>query len=661
MKSLLLPTSVLSLCSIFAFISVVLATNASAQSLGAQEFFRINEFDGIRISPDGEHIAMAIPSSRNGSMVIMKTESNEIVAQFDVRINQNVGEFHWANNERIVFSTVINVGGLDTPLQTGSIFALNIDNTRKLRLAGPIAADRNVYGISNMLMTDDEHIRVLSARVRRGSINRSRPASHLLDIYRPPTTTVKDSQANLRNEVRSPLPWGRLHSDRSGIVRVATALSEEREVQLHYRQNEDSDWLDISEDFTVIEGDENVLFLDFDLDNKSFYVLKMTDHGTTGLIQYFPETRKTEIIYQHPVFDIGPIDIVLSNRQDKIIGVKFYGNVLEKHYFGDHPDIDLHKSLDLAFPDERVRVTSATRNGEKAILEISGPQRVSDYLILDTSSTQLVEIGSANSLLAKDRMAQVHPFTISSTEGHELRGLVALTNTPSDNQPMIVIPHGGPIGLRDDLNFNREVQFLAHHGFNVLQVNFRGSGGYGREFQRLGYGEWGKGMIRDISLATTWAVQNGLAARDKICIYGGSYGAFAALASVVQEPDKYQCAAGYSGIYDLTTLNDSDIPFNPGGGIYLEDAVGVDETELKQQSPVNFTDNIKIPIFLAHGGQDRRAPISQANNLREKLDESGVVYEWLYKRNEGHGFFDEENRTEFYDSLVSFFNKNLLE
>lgn len=649
-----------SLRTLAALTSTLFLSSSFSQTLTTEAFFRANEFDGIKISPDGEHVAMAVPSSSSGSLVIMKTESNEVTAQFDTKINQKIGEFNWANNERIVFSTVINIGGLDTPLLTGSIFALNIDNTRKLTLASPSAADRHAYGISNMLMEDDRSIRVNSIRLSRGrSINRSRPSSHLLDIYRPSSTITKDSQANLRNEVRSPLPWGNLHSDHTGTVRIATAISEDREIQMSYRQSNDAEWVDISRDFAETGDNQNVEFLGFDLDNKSFLALKITDHDTTGLVQYFPETRRSEIIYQHPDFDISAGDIVLSNKQDKIIGVKFYGDVLEKVYFGEHPDITLHKSLDDAFPQERVRITSVTAGGEKAILEISGPQQVSNYLIMDIAETQLVQIGSANSMLAKDDMAQVHPFSINSSEGHTLHGLVTLTNDPSDNQPMIVIPHGGPIGIRDSLNFNREVQFFAHHGFNVLQINFRGSGGYGNEFQKLGYREWGSGMIRDISLATTWAVQNDLAARDKICIYGASYGAFAALASVVQEPDKYQCAAGYAGIYDLTTLDKSDIPYNPGGGAYLEEAVGVDEAELSRQSPINFTDNIKTPIFLAHGGEDNRAPVSQANNLRKKLDESGVEYEWLYKRNEGHGFYDEENRIEFYENLLAFFERNL--
>jgi dipeptidyl aminopeptidase/acylaminoacyl peptidase len=256
-------------------------------------------------------------------------------------------------------------------------------------------------------------------------------------------------------------------------------------------------------------------------------------------------------------------------------------------------------------------------------------------------------------------MGDVQPFAITTSEDLQIHGVVTFPKSDESNQPMVVIPHGGPIGARDSIAFNREAQFFAHHGYVVMQVNFRGSGGYGYDFQRKGYEQWGSGMIDDISLAVTWAIQNGLADRDSICILGGSYGAFAAISSVVQEPQKYQCAIGYSGVYDLTMLDESDIPWNPGGGAYLDEALGTNEEELTRQSPVNFTDNIEVPIFLAHGGEDARAPIEQANQLREALDESGVEYEWLYKRNEGHGFYQEENRVEFYDAVLAFLERHI--
>lgn len=632
---------------------------AKAQSISTQSFFRFNEFDGIKISPDGQHLAMAIPADDFGMLVIMEVGSEEVVAQFDSPRNQKINEFYWANSERIVFAPAVYLSGFDAPFLAGEIYAFNIDNTKKFKLAGFQAGDMKAYMISDLMRGDSDRIRVVSREVSRRSMARSRPTSYVLDINRESRTITGRTQANLRLPVRSPLPWGELYSDNNGIVRLAVAISEDRETLIHYREEDSDEWVDVSDILAKSQINENAQFLTFAKDNQSFSLLKYTDTRTMGIVRYFPETEITETIFQHPRFDIAAEDVVYSSTFDSVIGVKFFGDVLETHYFGDHPEIAIHKSLDAAFPGQLVKITSFTESGDRAVLSVSGPKNPSEYLMMDVQSSQLTRIGSANSELNLEAMGDVQSFVINAGEDLQIHGVVTFPMIDRLNQPMVVIPHGGPIGVRDSIAFNREAQFFAHHGYAVMQVNFRGSGGYGYDFQRKGYEQWGSGMIDDISLAVTWAIQNGLAGRDSICILGGSYGAFAAISSVVQEPQKYQCAIGYAGVYDLTMLDESDIPWNPGGGAYLDEALGTNEEELTRQSPVNFTDNIEVPIFLAHGGEDRRAPIEQANQLREALDESGVDYEWFYKRNEGHGFYDMENRIEFYDAILAFLEKHI--
>ena len=632
---------------------------AQAQSISTQSFFRFNEFDGIKISPDGQHLAMAIPADDFGMLVIMEVGSEEVVAQFDSPRNQKINEFYWANSERIVFAPAVYLGGFDAPFLAGEIYAFNIDNTKKFKLAGFQAGDMKAYMISDLMRGDSDRIRVVSREVSRRSTARSRPTSYVLDINRESRTITGRTQANLRLPVRSPLPWGELYSDNNGVVRLAAAISEDRETLIHYREEDSDEWVDVSDILAKSQINENTQFLTFAKDNQSFSLLKYTDTRTMGIVRYFPETEITETIFQHPRFDIAAEDVVYSSTFDSVIGVKFFGDVLETHYFGDHPEIAIHKSLDAAFPGQLVKITSFTESGDRAVLSVSGSKNPSEYLMMDVQSSQLTRIGSANSELNLEAMGDVQSFVINAGEELQIHGVVTFPMIDRSNQPMVVIPHGGPIGVRDSIAFNREAQFFAHHGYAVMQVNFRGSGGYGYDFQRKGYEQWGSGMIDDISLAVTWAIQNGLADRDSICILGGSYGAFAAISSVVQEPQKYQCAIGYAGVYDLTMLDESDIPWNPGGGAYLDEALGTNEEELTRQSPVNFTDNIDVPIFLAHGGEDRRAPIEQANQLREALDESGVDYEWFYKRNEGHGFYDMENRIEFYDAILTFLEKHI--
>lgn len=632
---------------------------ATAQTISTETFFRFNEFDGIKIAPDGRHLAMSMPREDQSLLVIVDIVSDEVKAQFSTPNRQQVGDFFWANEERIIFSPTISIGGFDTPFLTGEIYALNIDNTRKFRIAGPAPGDLNSYQVSHTLPDDREHIRVVSQEVRRRSVSRSRPSSVLVDIYSQTYNITKRVQANQRFAVRSPLPWGGLYSDWSGEVRLALSINENREVEVRYRENSDSDWRDISNAFPETQYDDSGEFLGFSRDNQSIYFLWTAATGTTGLYQYRLETGAMELLYSHETFDLSSADVVFSSDRAEVIGVKLIGDLPEQYYFSDHPEVALQQSLDAAFPQERVRITSTTVAGDRAVVFVSGSQRPGNYYLMDVAGPTLTEIGEVNAGLPREEMAEVSPFIIKNREGMLLHGLVTLPKIESDSLPMIVIPHGGPIGVRDVYSFNREAQFFAHHGYAVLHINFRGSGGFGDEFARAGYQQWGAGMIKDISLAVSWAVQNNIADKDRICIMGGSYGAFASLASVVQEPQKYQCAIGYAGVYNLTELSKSDIPFNPGGTKYLDDAVGDDEEELRRQSPLFHTDKIEVPVFLAHGGEDRRAPVSQFEDLLEALEDNNKEVETLFLRNEGHGFYQLENRTEFYEKALQFVNRHL--
>ena len=194
-----------------------------AQTISTEAFFSFNELDSIKLSPDGSHLAIAFQNEESGILQIVNLDSRANVAMFTTRQRHGIDTFFWANDERIVFTTHQLFGGLDTPMLNGEIYALNIDNTRKFQLAGPGVGDNGVFMIENPLPDAEGRIRVLKYDVRRRSVARSRPESYLLDIYAPPASgSIRLS--NLMSETTSPLPWGSLHSDRSGVVRIMPML-----------------------------------------------------------------------------------------------------------------------------------------------------------------------------------------------------------------------------------------------------------------------------------------------------------------------------------------------------------------------------------------------------------------------------------------------------
>jgi dipeptidyl aminopeptidase/acylaminoacyl peptidase len=258
-------------------------------------------------------------------------------------------------------------------------------------------------------------------------------------------------------------------------------------------------------------------------------------------------------------------------------------------------------------------------------------------------------------------MGERRPFELDASDGVKLHGYLTLPQGREPKRlPLVVLPHGGPHGIYDDWRFDEEAQLLASRGYAVLQLNFRGSGGYGRRFIESGYRQWGARMQQDLSEATRAAIERGFADQKRVCIYGASYGGYAALMGAVRDPDLYRCAIGYAGVYDLRMMYQrGDIQQTLFGERYLALAIGSDANELAQRSPVAQVEKIKAAIMLIHGGQDRRVPIAHANAMRKALDGRHYKYEWFTEATEGHGFYREDHRIELYQRMLAFLDAQI--
>ena len=259
-------------------------------------------------------------------------------------------------------------------------------------------------------------------------------------------------------------------------------------------------------------------------------------------------------------------------------------------------------------------------------------------------------------------MVSVEPVVIKARDGLTLHALLTKPKDVKGPVPLLVNVHGGPFGVTDFWGFMPENQFFASRGWAVLQVNYRGSGNRGSDFQEAGYRQWGLKMQEDLVDATQWAVSQGVADPKRMCIYGGSYGGYAALAGVIKDPDLYRCAVGIVGVYDLVQFRKGDgSDFSRLGGDYFEKfmsrRVGEKPEELVATSPVHNVAKIKIPVFIIHGSNDVRVPVEHANRLREAMDKAGKPYEWLIKP-EGHGFYNVDNRVEMYTKVMEFLTKH---
>jgi dipeptidyl aminopeptidase/acylaminoacyl peptidase len=260
-------------------------------------------------------------------------------------------------------------------------------------------------------------------------------------------------------------------------------------------------------------------------------------------------------------------------------------------------------------------------------------------------------------------MAKTQSIKFTTEDGLDIYSYLTLPVNIDETAkpPLVTMVHGGPHAPYYDIwGFDGMVQFLANRGYAVLQVNYRGSGGFGKAFEEAGFRQWGGKMIDDITDATQNVVDQGLVDGNRMCIYGASYGGYASLMSVVRQPDLFKCAIGYVGVYNLEYMyTDSDITMRDKGENYLEMVIGNDKAELAKFSPVHFADKIKANVFLIHGEKDARVSVRNSEEMRDALIKAGKQVPYLNFSNSGHGVYDEEGRRLLYSEIEKYLAQQL--
>jgi dipeptidyl aminopeptidase/acylaminoacyl peptidase len=454
----------------------------------------------------------------------------------------------------------------------------------------------------------------------------------------------------------APLGGARLLLDFDDNVRFAYGENERRKEAVSWKPEPGGAWTSFE-----IEGfrDETVTPWRLSTDNRSVF-LTGTREGESVEALYRLDLQTKALEKVHAFEDAG-IDLLITDFADReIVGVSGYAARPNDYWLvKDNPAARTYQALQRAFPQNRVNVTSTSEDGRQAIVFVDSDINPGDYYLFDTTTLRAEFLRAGRIWIEPKQMRPKEPFALTARDGLALHGYV--TRPAGDGpHPMVVLPHGGPHGVRDGWEFDSEVQLLANRGYAVLQVNFRGSGGYGMDFESAGYREWGGKMQDDLTDATRWAIEQKIAPADRICIYGVSYGGYAALMSASREPDLYRCAIGYAGVYDLEyVLESGDIPDSRSGRAYLERVLGSDVARLRTQSPVYNAQNIKAPVLLIHGKVDGRADYEHAKRMRAALEKNQKKVEWLALEGEGHGAYDEATRRQVYERILQFLDTNL--
>jgi dipeptidyl aminopeptidase/acylaminoacyl peptidase len=451
------------------------------------------------------------------------------------------------------------------------------------------------------------------------------------------------------------------YMDGHGHVVARTELSHQPLIET-VRAYDDGDWRDL--EAVDASGDRGAGIAGVTLDGKSLaYFSSRDDTPRYGLRAIsLADGNKSETLFADPTYDVA---YSLSDEWTRrVTGVAYAADKMEFHYFDPEREA-VQRGVEAVFPGLSAQTVSATQDLKTMLIAVDGPQQPPSYYFLDRTTHQATKIASEYPDLIATDLGAVRPYPYKARDGLDIPAYLTIPpGRTASNLPLVVMPHGGP-DARDMIGFDWWAQFLANRGYAVFQPNYRGSNGYGRAFTDAGLKQWGLKMQDDITDGVKKLIADGVADPKRICIVGGSYGGYAALAGATFTPDLYACAASFAGVSDLGAMlgrtqgqsgrNSSDLSF----WISRIGNISNDAAQIAATSPALHADQVKIPILLMHGENDTTVPIEQSEEERDALEKAGKSVKYVSFKTDDHYFSLAATRIGMLRELEAFLAKNI--
>ena len=635
-----------------AFLSLFLIFNEFAYSeeqIPTEVFGSPPLISTVKISPNGEKIAMYATLQNGESAILVRdlTENKPLkpIATSDNKTLKLLG-FSWFSDDIILARAWLASDFYGTKLDNTRLLRVNVDGTgfeplfKKRHFKDLPWQPPQQTGIIDWLEDDKDHI-----LVQIPMSNMRSPDVVKVNVKKNTIKIVKKGVAGTRS-------W---MTDEYGEVRIGRTYDRDRSAgTIIFKDSGSTKWRTIWKFKTL--GEDSIGVLGFGKDpNKVWFEAYKDGRIAVFSADISKQNFEPELVYSHPKRDVESSLRYKEGSKDPI-GISFRD---ENYHLitWDEEQAEFEERIYELFPDQDVYFGTTSKDENRYIIFVENSSTPGSFYIGDKKLGTLDLITHSYPALANKVLPAKETISYKARDGLDIEAFLTLPEGRDKDLPTIIFPHGGPIAADGAKGFDYWTSFFANRGYAVVQMNFRGSTGYGYDFMKAGLGQWGGQMQEDVEDATKWAIEKGIADPERICIVGGSYGGYAALMGAATS-NLYKCSVSFAGVSDLLYLLDDSRRY--GGEETLRIMLGnKSRQELKDTSPVNLADKIKIPVLLVQGDDDSRVLLKHGQKMRDAMEEAGVNYKYIEQENSDHFLTLKRNRLQFFQETEKFLKNHI--
>lgn len=610
-----------------------------------EDYFARPKASSFQFSPDGKYMSYREKDANAKNHVYVKNLGNGEITRAIEEKEELVRGYGWANENRLLY--VMDKGGNENY----HLYAADVDGSKTMDLTPFEGVQTQIL---DALKDDRNHVIV--------AMNKEN--AQVFEPYKVNIVNGEIEKLYTNDDIANPIM--NYLFDKDGTLRGFTRLREGVNMDLYYNNEPDTKNFKVLKSINWKDNFTPTLNYETEYPHDAYVVSNLDTDKNTVYLYDLKENKVIKQLFSNDKYDISGISLS-RNRNYELDYYTFEGEKREIVPVSDYYK-KLHNRITKQFPDKQYSIADKTDDESKYLIFLQSDKVYGEYWSYDIKADKFELLYNLMPQLKPEDMAEMRPITFKSRDGKTIHGYITLPKAALEGKrvPVIVNPHGGPQGIRDSWGFNPEAQLFASRGYATLQVNFRISGGYGREFMESGFKEIGRKAMDDVEDGLKYVIDQGWVDPDKAAIYGGSHGGYAVLRGLTKTPDLYAAGVDYVGVSNLFTFMETIPPYwKPYEKIlreiWYDEKIPEEKAIMEEVSPVFHIDKIKKPLFVVQGANDPRVNIDESDQIVRALREKGVDVPYMVKYDEGHGFGKEENRIQLYKAMMGFYAKHLKE